>query len=210
MENIYLYFITLSVAAGLLSLRNKLMLPLKLFIIFLCYTLANEVVALFIKGSNHWLYNIYYYIRFPLLSLIYLQLLVTPVLKKIIIGFLISLPLWFAISFYYIGGFYKLHTPTMLAGSVAVVYMSTSYLYELLRYPDEDSLFRKPFFWISTGLLFYFLGIVPYIGSINYLVKKHMDLAMRLYYIIYILNVVMYTLFVVAFISTWSRRKSII
>lgn len=209
MDNLYLYFIGLSVAAGLISLKNGLTLPLKLLLIFLCYTLANELIVFFIKGSNHWLYNIYYYIRFPLLSAIYLQLLVTPVLKKIIIGFLLSLPVWFALSYYQVGGIHKLHTATLLAGSVAIVFMSTSYLYELLRYPNEGSLFQKPFFWISTGLLFYFLGIIPYMGSINYLVKNHMALAMQLYNIIDILNLVMYTLFVVAFISTWNRRKSI-
>jgi hypothetical protein len=210
MDNVYLYFIAIAVVVGLFSLKNGLTLPLKLFLAFLCYTLFNELIMFFIKGSNHWLYNIYHYIRFPLLSTIYLLLLITPALRKVIFGFLISLPLWFILSYYQVGGVYNMHTPTVLAGSMAVVFMSTGYLYELLRYPDEDSLFRKPFFWISTGLLFYFLGILPYMGSINYLVKKHLDLAMRLYYIIYILNVVMYTLFVVAFISTWSRRKSII
>jgi len=210
MQNLYLYFIAFSVAVGLISLKNKLSLPLKFFLGFLCYTLANELVAKNIHGSNHWLYNIYNYIRFLLLSLIYLQLLVTPALKKIIIGFLISLPVWFVISFYSVGGFYRLHTPTILAGATAFVFMSTCYLYELLRYPEEKSLLLKPFFWISTGLLFYFLGNLPYLGSINYLVKKDMALAMKLYYITYILNVVMYTLFVVAFISTWNRRKSTI
>ncbi len=164
---------------------------------------------MFIKGTNHWLYNIYQYVRFPLLSVIYLQLLVTPLLRKIIKGFLFCLPLWFGISFYQVGGFQQLHTPTLLAGAVMVVLMSIGYLYELLQRPEDGSLFKKPFFWISTGLLFYFLGLLPYMSSINYLVKEHLALALRLYYIIYVLNAVMYTLFVVAFISTWSRRKFI-
>ncbi len=118
MDNLYLYFIGLSVFVGLLSLKNALTLPLKLLLIFLCYTLANELIVFIIKGSNHWLYNIYYYIRFPLLSVIYLQLLVTPVIKKIIIGFLFSLPLWFILSYYHVGGFNSMHTPSLLAGSV--------------------------------------------------------------------------------------------
>ena len=208
MDNLYLYFIALSVAAGLIALKNKMALPLKIFLVFLCYTLANEILASYINGSNHWLYNIYNYIRFSLLCFIFLKILVTPFLKKIVILLLLSLPLWFVISFITVGSFNQLHTPTVLAGSVAYVFMSTAYLYELLKYPDEESLFHKPFFWISTGLLFYFLGNLPYLGTINYLVKNDMAMAIQLYYIIYILNAVMYTLFVVAFVSTWSRRKS--
>ncbi|MES2882799.1 MAG: hypothetical protein V4676_11665 [Bacteroidota bacterium] len=208
MDNLYLYFIALSVAAGLISLKNKLPLTLKVFLVFLCYTLVNELITVKMNGANHWLYNIYNYIRIALLSFIYLKLLVTPILKKIIKGFLISLPAWFAISFFLLDGIHQLHTPTVLAACVAFVFMSTGYLYELLLYPTQENLLRKPFFWISTGILFYFLGNLPYLGSINYLVKKDMKLAMQLYYIVYILNAVMYTLFVVAFVSTWNRRKS--
>ena len=207
MDTLYLYFIGLSVAVGLLSVRRDTPLPLKLFLLFLGYTLANELVVLSIKGSNHWLYNIYNYFRFTLLGIIYLQLLVTPVIKKIIFWFLLSLPLWLGLSFYFTGGFYQLHTPSVLAGSVMVVFVTVSYLFELLQFPGQGTLFSRPFFWISTGLMFYFLGNLPYLGSINYLVKKDMNLAIRLYYIIYALNAIMYTLFVVAFISTWNRKK---
>ena len=63
----------------------------------------------------------------------------------------------------------------------------------------------QPFFWIATGFMFYFLGILPYMVLINYLVKNHMSIARNYYLIVKALNFVLYTLIAVDYIIQWRK-----
>lgn len=208
---LHIYFIALAVITGAVAYRKMNTLPLRLFLLFLLYTLVNECIAYWMMSlnlRNHWLYNIYNYVRFPLLAIIYYFLINNPLLKKIIAGFLLSIPLLLAVNMYIYGTFYQLHTLAILYGSLFIIFLTISFLRQLLYLPLEDSILHHPFFWISSGLLFYFLGNVPFLGALNYLIANNPGVAVQLYLINRILNILMYTLFTVAFIITWRHRKS--
>jgi hypothetical protein len=59
---------------------------------------------------------------------------------------------------------------------------------------------QEPLFWISTGVLFYSLGDFFVEGLMNYLISHSMDLAQKLYYIYYLLNILLYLTFIMAFL----------
>lgn len=208
---LHIFFIALAVVTGVISYRRMNALPLRLFLLFLLYTLLNECIAYWMMSQNirnHWLYNIYNYVRFPLLAIIYYFLINNPQFKKIIAGFLLSIPLLLAVNMYVYGTFYQLHTLAILYGSVFIIFLTICFLRQLLYLPLEDSILHHPFFWISSGLLFYFLGNVPFLGALNYLIANNPGVAVQLYTITRILNILMYSLFTVAFIITWRHMKS--
>ena len=58
-------------------------------------------------------------------------------------------------------------------------------------------------FWVSTGLLLFYLGTFPYYGLRNTLVYKYRELYTTYSYIMYVLNSLMYLMFTFSFI--WGK-----
>jgi hypothetical protein len=206
-----LCLIGVSVLAGAINFYKIKSPPLKIFFFFLTYTFLSELVATILmrKGiNNHWWYNIYNYIRFPVFGFIYYQLLKSSFVKKFIVGCLFCLPFLFLLNISFYHSFLKLHSLTIIAGCTFIIIVTTCFFYEQLKYTESENIFQNPFFWISTGLLFYFLVLMPFLGTINFLNDRYRPIALQLYFINRILNVLMYTLFIVAFFCTWQRRKS--
>jgi len=61
-------------------------------------------------------------------------------------------------------------------------------------------------FWVSTGLLLFYLGTFPYYGLRNTLVYNYKQLYITYSYIMYILNCLMYLMFTFSFI--WGKPNS--
>ncbi len=55
-------------------------------------------------------------------------------------------------------------------------------------------------FWVSLGLLLYYLGTFPYYGLRNTFVKDFHDVFVTYTYIEYFLNSLMYLMFTISFI----------
>ncbi|MBS1772865.1 MAG: hypothetical protein JST82_08390 [Bacteroidetes bacterium] len=60
-------------------------------------------------------------------------------------------------------------------------------------------------FWISTGLLVFFLGTFPYYGLLNTLNTKYTSLCIAYGYIVFTLNCLMYLMFTLSFV--WGRQN---
>lgn len=58
-------------------------------------------------------------------------------------------------------------------------------------------------FWISLGLLIYYLGAFPYYGMRNVLAKEYKEIYITYGYIIYVLDILMYVMFTISFI--WGK-----
>lgn len=73
---------------------------------------------------------------------------------------------------------------------------------------SDDILFfrQNMLFWVCTGLLVFYLGTFPFYGLKNTLVHDYIDVYWSYYYIVYILNCLMYLLFALGFI--WGKPKS--
>ena len=60
-----------------------------------------------------------------------------------------------------------------------MIITSGLFLYELVNYTDED-FFREPFFWICTGMLFFYSGNFLLMCSLNYVNTNFKGLAKKL------------------------------
>jgi hypothetical protein len=208
---IYISFIGISLIVGLFFLKKTSPLWYLLLLVFLAVTLVNEITCYFFKKemvntiAN---YNIYYYFRFPILGFIYFDAMKRNRISNYLSKVFIFISLFFlAINIYNYHTFYKLHTNYLLAGGLFIIIFSLVYLYNLIRSDLLTNPLITPFFWISIGFLFYFLGILPSLGVIKILAKKSMAIASQQLVISKSLSIVLYSLISFGFYLQWKQTK---
>lgn len=90
---------------------------------------------------------------------------------------------------------------TYLGSSVFMILLAVMYFYELFTNPKllDVNILRVPFFWVSTGILFYFSGAFLWAAYVNFLITADYTLAGSISRITTILASLMYTLFAIGF-----------
>ncbi len=178
---------------------------------FLLVTFVNEILCYFLKKSliNTILYyNIYYYFRFPILGFIYYDAMKrNKFSSQLLKWFLIISICFFVFNSYTYKTLYKLHTNYLLTGGLFIIFFSLVYLYQLIKSELLINPILTPFFWVSTGFLLYFLGIIPFLGILNILAKKSLVIATQQFIISKSLSIVLYSLISFSFYLQWKRTK---
>jgi hypothetical protein len=204
--------IVISAVLGIIIGPRQSFRPYKWLMVYLIVTLINTV-ALSITGTmgirNHFIANIYQYLRFPLLAWIYFLLFRWQQQK----GFYLSGLLWVITPIMLIYcliefGYDKLHTPYVLAGSSIMVLMILMFFYGMFASDVLITPLKYPFFWTSLGLFFFFLLLMITRGIINTLISnvqvaKVASIALQAY------NCILYSLISIDFLIAWKQtRKS--
>lgn len=65
--------------------------------------------------------------------------------------------------------------------------------------------YHERMFWVSLGLLLFWLGTFPYYGLFNLLMKKHFDLFVSYSWVMIFLDYAMYIMFAISFV--WSKEN---
>jgi hypothetical protein len=212
LDILYISFIFIIVIIGLIFTKKSSLFSYKLLLLFLIVTFLNESICFYIKikhlGSTYIFYNFYYYFRFPLLGWMFLFLLPNKVQKSIIYIFLALSFFLFLFNSFYLYGFNSLHSNYLLSGGVFIILLSLIHFYNILKNSKKKNPLTTPFFWVSTGLFFYFLGIQPFFGIINVLLKKDIIFVAEYLIIIKSLSIFLYTLIGIDFYFQWKNLKS--
>jgi hypothetical protein len=79
------------------------------------------------------------------------------------------------------------------------------YYYRILTAHEITNLRTLPEFWIATGMLIFYMAALPYFGSLNFLVRYHMNVAKNLWIVLVCLNTCMYTFFTYGYLC-WIRN----
>jgi hypothetical protein len=211
---IYFYFEFLSLVVCLMTfykLRHtylKWFLPYLLFIVLYEYGGIVKWQFFFINKSNHWLANIVTIIEISFFSALYFNYIKSEKTKKIILwGFLIYLA-GLIINFSFIQSFSKFNTITYRIGSLLIVTWVLLYFKELMADISDQPLIRQPMFWISVGLLFFYLGFFFYLSAFDFVADNSITKYKQLYKIIrYTIIIQLYLLFSIGFLCTPKRKK---
>jgi hypothetical protein len=178
---------------------------------FLLVTFANELVCYFLKRdlmNTTLYYNIYYYFRFPILGFVYYDAMKRSKFSgQLLMGFLLISLCFFVFNIYAYKSLWKLHTNYLLAGGLFIILISLIYLYQLIKSELLVNPILTPFFWVSTGFLLYFLGIIPFIGVLKILTQKSYVIATQQFIISKSLSIVLYSLISFSFYLQWKRTK---
>lgn len=90
-------------------------------------------------------------------------------------------------------------------GNITLLILSILYFLRLMKSDRIVFFYREIFFWINSGLVLFYLGTFPYFGLFNYLAREQYSLFLTLAWGTVILNLIMYSLFITAFIC--GKRK---
>lgn len=162
----------------------------------------------FMGMSNHWIYNIYTTAQTEILFFIYYRIFMKPLNKKITRLIFIIYPLLVVINLLYFQDFFRFHTYTYIIGCILILYLSFSYLQELLNAVVLIPIRKTPFFWVNTGNIIYYAGSMFYLGSLNYIVDKELDYFGRLIEIfVYAFNSIQYVLFAIGFLCSLKPKR---
>lgn len=181
---------------------------LKYFIYLLWYISINELIGLYIRldnGVNAILYNIYHVINFTFYFLLYWYYLNNIKNKKLVF----TLSITFIISFI-INGFYENYLiehqrfPYIIA-SFFIVITIVLYFFEILNSEKVLHTKRNLLFWISVGLLVYFVGNLPFRILRNYYAE--LSDATVSFLIKFTLTILMNMCFIIGFV--WSDKKQL-
>ncbi len=209
---LYLVPLCLSAAFSIKALTNKWAKPYRLFSIFLMVTLGSELFAISWKlvlhetgywslsKSNLWVYNLYIVPQYLFYFLFYAMLLDQKLTKKT--KCLLSLIYIFlaVANMIFIQSMNQLNTYTIILGGILVVICSSRYFIQEFNRKFPVAVHRHPLFWISLGALVFHSVSIPYFIFINYLSKNNLPIAIALFNILLALNIIMYSLYLTAFL----------
>jgi hypothetical protein len=192
--------------------RNTLMFY---FIPFLIVTVLVEISAKWLwkeRNEKFILFNIFTAAEFVFYSLIFRYHLSNRLLRSIIIILIPTYLLLFILNVSFLQGLSSsFHSYTFLLGSFFMVVYSCFFLYEsILPESINIRLSHQPFFWISIGLLIFYLGSVIINALVEYLTKSDFQQQGIIIYqnITNSLNVILYGSFSIAFILCRNNRKT--
>lgn len=210
---IALVIIGIATVIGIVIAPKISSLPYKLLMVYMIITFINST-ALNITGSmqirNHFLVNIYIYLRFPMLAWIYYLLFKWQKRK----GYYLSVLLWLITPFFLIYGLLdfggnQLHTPYVVAGSAIMILVILLFFYNMFASTEILTPLTYPFFWTSLGLFFFFLLLMPSRGIINFLITSNTVAARQASIILQAYNCILYSLISLDFLIAWKQtRKS--
>ena len=208
------YFVALSVVAAIISLIKKEMYGyLKLFPFFLCITLIVEIGAWWLTENNIntiVFFNFFSLFEFVFYMYVLKNIILSPRIKTVISITIIIYSALALINIFFIQKMYTFHTLTYSIGCLLIVLISIYYFFELFKSPSAVNLKKEPAFWIVTGLLFFYTCTLPFFGLANYIYRVLPVLARNFEAILSMLNVLLYSLFTVAFLCRIKMRKYIL
>lgn len=191
--------------------------PWKYFLFYLWLVVVVEFTGGYIRNHkilvyidekgliyNKWLYNSYKFIAFNSFFFIYNRALNNKTFKNTIKTFSILYIVVSLFNWVFIQNFIK--ESSELPKIVGALFLATTiilYFIELLR-SDKVLIYHKMIsFWISIGLLIYYVGNIPFTLKWNtYMLFPKLH---NLFLIVYVLAITMYLIFAFGFI--WSNKE---
>lgn len=104
----------------------------------------------------------------------------------------------------------QFHTITFSLGGLLIVMATIIYFFELFEMEHPVNLVREPAFWISSGLLFFYACTFPLYALINFLRDPSNIIIKNIGSIIAIVNILLYSSFIVAALCRIRIRKSLL
>ena len=208
---IYFYFIVASFIVSFIVYRQSNSdFYLKLFPIFLGTSIAVEWYAIYLSKfgrRNIELYSVFTAIEFAFYLFVLSCIINNVAVKKVIRYTLVINALIAFINIIFIQK-YRFNSITYSLSCLLIVSFCIYYFLELFRKPKSIKLTTEPSFWICSGLTFYYCCSLPLFGLATFLSEIPRTLLKNIFLIINVMNILLYTLFIISFLSTIKIQKT--
>jgi hypothetical protein len=195
----FTYIIALGVIVGLLFFQKLSPQYIRLLVALLLITLLIEVGAVWFyktfRIKNHWIYNVFTPVQFFLMWSMFFRSSISK--NRYFIYSAILLGVFFFINIFWWQGYTMFNSYTFMLSGALITFYTLSYLANLYRGEEVHRFNKEPMFWVCIGILFYFPANIIVTGFIYELYKYSKDLSIRLYHINKILNILMYSFFLI-------------
>jgi hypothetical protein len=211
-----MYIIVVLVLCFIASLTNYLNknapLYLKLFPVFLLQVLICEYIG--VQMASHQQNNLFFYsitsvVEFMFYFFFFYSVYRSSKAKRTVLILMAVYLVGALVNIFYIQGRKVFHTYSFMVGCLLVIAGSIYYFLQLFRNPQQGSIMREPAFWITSALLFYFGCVLPIYGIVNYISTLSNTLNVVLVFILKFMNILLYSLFTLAFLCKVNFRKYI-
>ncbi|TYQ00101.1 hypothetical protein C7447_101710 [Tenacibaculum adriaticum] len=199
---IYFY---LGYTLSILSFTNYVF---RFFLLFLFFLFFIDTLALTLSKLkyNNAFYNLLSFLEFNLLFAFYKGVFKNKLTKKILcFSFYIYNIIYFFSSIFYGVLIFKtkLNTIAPVFGAFLIAIVLILYLREMLLSEEIVNYKKNIVFWITVGLLLYYLGTLPLTAIFNFM--KSGSSFIKLYRIQHILTIIMHSCFLIGLL--WSLKK---
>jgi hypothetical protein len=93
------------------------------------------------------------------------------------------------------------HAFTFVVGAVFLLVLTLFHFHQLLNSDEVLIVKHKLSFWISTGLLLFYMGMIPLIFLIEYASIENINIII----ILISLNLILYSLYIIGF--SWTKKE---
>jgi hypothetical protein len=202
---IYLSVILIAFLSSLICFRLDFPIHFKIFSCLLGLTFLVEFFATIIghvlhHKNNFWIYNAFTLIEFWTYGYFYYQVIQAKTLRRIIFFFLLIFPIFWYTTVFFLFGFNIWNSYVIIVGSFFSVLFAIMYYYQVITAREIQALRNLPEFWIATGMLIFYLGALPYFGTLNFLMEHNKPAATSLLRVLKVLDTLMYALFSYGFL----------
>jgi len=180
---------------------------LKFFTILLWYIFLNELLGLYIRtfitDHNAIIYNIYFGINFIYFFILFRKYLSKSKFKSIVLTFLVIYIIAYILEGIFKNYLIEFQTFAYILAALMLIVTIIFYFIEILNSDKVLVIKKNLLFWISVGLLLYYVGYIPYRIIRNFyteLEKSSVIIAVNV-----TLTIIMNTCFIIGFI--WSDKK---
>lgn len=158
--------------------------------------------------NNLWVYNIFGWLFYLPLALLYYHKIDHSFIRKCIKVFVILFMMVIVADTLFIEGFRQLQSLVIVIGGTAIIILAAAYLRQLYLSESNENITRDPWFWFSIAFIVYFGASVPYLGMLNYLWEYYTDFAAVYYFYIYItITMMMHGLIITGFLCRTNFQK---
>jgi hypothetical protein len=207
-STLFSIFQLISILLGLITFNKASPIYLRLFPFFLLIIFIVEISGELLaqKGiSNVPLYNISSVFEFVFLGFFFSQVIKGERSKnyiQITTAILLIICLSNILLFQ---GIQKFHTYTYAIGSIYLVLLGVLYLKQLMNLGNTRNLLFESSFWITIGVIFFYLSTLTVAGTMNYLSTLPKIILYNIQAMILTLNCIYYSTFIIAFLCTLKK-----
>jgi hypothetical protein len=211
-QYIYLIPLSISMICSWRSIKNNWAGPLKAFSLFLTFSFLLETCAVGWKlefhktaywnfsKSNLWLYNLYFLPEYLFYLYFFSKAVESSWLRYWAKWIAVAFTAFGIINIFFLQKIAQLNTYNIIIGSGIVILCSILYFIQEHNRAIARQVSGTPLFWIALGALLLHSVSLPYFIFINYLIHTNIPLAMALFNILLILNILMYSIYLIAFL----------
>jgi hypothetical protein len=190
---------------------NKGYRYLRFFPPFLLITFCLETFISFLAnktGSNFAAYSLFGTLEFFFYLWVIRQAIESRKARMVLSQVLWLFPLFAVIDLIFIQGLDNFNSYSYSIGSLLIVLFCIWYFYDLFQSEHSRRILSDPSFWICCGLFFYYCCSFPLFGLINFLRNMPRFNNKTLHIILYLMNIVLYSSFTIAFLCRLKVRNS--